>query len=51
MGYFTESRFKPKFEMPVYVRSKPKHYEKYPDRDYSVNRAERRKQHKKMGGK
>ena len=45
MGYFTERRF----EMPVYKRSKPKHYEKYPDRDYSVNRAERRKRNKKKG--
>ena len=38
------------FQMPVYTRSMPKHYEKYPDRDYSVNRAERRKR-KKMGKK
>lgn len=44
MGYLTELRF----EMPVYKRSKSKHYEKYPDRDYSVNRAERRKRNKKQ---
>lgn len=51
MGYFTELRAKgnTKFEVPVYIRSMPKHLKEHPDRDYSVNRAERRKQEKKTG--
>lgn len=49
MGYFTERRFEPKTEMPVYARSMPKHLREHPDRDYSVNRAERRKRNKKRG--
>lgn len=37
------------FQMPVYARSMPKHLREHPDRDYSVNRAERRKRNKKRG--
>lgn len=39
------------FQMPVYERSMPKYRREHLDRDYSVNRAERRKRQKKMGGK
>lgn len=49
MGYFTDLRAKGnvKTEMPVYARSMPKYRKEHPDRDYSVNRAERRKRNKK----
>ena len=50
MGYSIEQiqATNPKFEMPVYVRHmlNSNCREKYPDRDYSVNRAERRKRNK-----
>lgn len=50
MGYSTEhiQAINPKFEMPVYVKYmlKYREIEKYPDRDYSVNRAERRKKNR-----
>lgn len=55
MGCFTERRFERKFKpkteinFPVYERSMPKYRIEHPDRDYSVNRAERRKWNKKKG--
>jgi len=42
-AFFNETK------MPVYERSMPKYRREHPDRDYSVNRAERRKRDKKRG--
>ena len=36
-------------KMPEYQRSMPKHTRQHPERDYSVNRVERRKRNKKKG--
>ena len=35
----------------ITIKCKPNYVEKYPDRDYSINRSERRKQRRYRNGK